>query len=154
VLFLQSIKHTVTIMRPYIKNVSRPLTSVSRPAPLSPESVVGVRSFSLKRGISVSFQAITYLKSGPKQLGSLIILAQNISNFGNGMHGMALLSLRLHCSNNLPPRRRVKPPISCLSLPMTSELYLTHRSLIIQGLQAFIIPASSPQLTSTSTQLI
>jgi hypothetical protein len=60
-----------------------------------------VRFFSLKRGISVSFQAITYLKSGPKQLGSLIILAQNISNFGNGMHGMALLSLRLHCSNNL-----------------------------------------------------
>jgi hypothetical protein len=45
-------------------------------------------SFSLKRGISVSFQAITHLKSGPKQLGSLIILdlhAQDISNFGNGM---------------------------------------------------------------------
>jgi hypothetical protein len=47
-------------------------------------------SFSLKRGISVSFQAITHLKSGPKQLGLLIILDLHAQEMA--WHGFVIAS--------------------------------------------------------------
>jgi hypothetical protein len=52
------------------------------------------------------------------------------------MGTMALLSLRLQQPGEPPPRRRVKPPISCLSLPMTSKL-LSHSPLAHSSSKAF-----------------
>jgi hypothetical protein len=101
-------------------------------------------SFSLKRGISVSFQAINHLKPGPKQLGSLIILdlhAQDISNFGNGMAWL-LLSLRLQHPGEPPPRRRVKPP-DIMPVLANDVQALSHSPLAHSSSKAFRLSHSS-----------